>query len=213
MPLLANGQELGRRCSCGSCALRCLLLPTRDWGACYRRPASLMRRAGKRSGRCRRRRPTRHRHTKLGCSRSPCSYVPLLLRPFCGWWLCYRRYTIRVVPGGYVRRRLLFSFSSWPYHCKKGWQRWHTPSSWGSRWQLFMHLRRPIRIVCSVSLLRSLRRPCGLRGGAALIITCAALNCIGARSKFPVSVCSKVTLSLVGVCLASLSGLLPYAGL
>ena len=56
MPLLANGQELGQRCSCRSCALRCLLLPTRNWGACYRRPASLIRRAGKRSGRRRRRR-------------------------------------------------------------------------------------------------------------------------------------------------------------
>ena len=60
MTLLANGQALGQRCSCRSCALRYLLLPTRDWGACYRRPASLTRRAGKRSCRRRRRRTARH---------------------------------------------------------------------------------------------------------------------------------------------------------
>ena len=65
MPLLANGQELGRRCSYRSCALRRLLLPTRDWGAFYRRPTSPMRRAGKRSSRRRRHRPARLRHSKL----------------------------------------------------------------------------------------------------------------------------------------------------
>ena len=170
MTLLTNGQALGQRCSCRSCALRCLLLPTTDWGACYRRPASLTRRAGQRSGRRRRRRTARHRHAQRACSRSSCSCMLFLLRPFRGW--C---------------RRLLCSFSSWPYHCRRGWQRWRTPSSWGSR--------------------RSLRRPCGLRGGAALILTCAALACIGARFTFLVSMCSTVTLSLVGVRLASLSGL------
>ena len=110
-----------------------------------------------------------------------------LLRPYRGWWLCYRRCTLRVMPGRYVRRRLLCSFSSWPYHCRRGWQRWHTPSSWRSR--------------------RSLRRPCGLRGGAALILTCAALACTGARFTFLDSMCSTVTLLLVGVRLASISGL------
>ena len=150
---------------------------------------SLIRRAGKRSGRRRRRHTARRRRTHRGCSRSSCSCVPLLLRPFCGWWLCYRRYTLRVVPGGYVRRRLLCPFSSWPCHCRQSWRRWRTPFSWRSR--------------------RSLRRACDLHGGAAIviIITCAALACIGARFSFPVSMCSTVTLSLVGVCLASLSRL------
>ena len=184
MALLANGQTLGQRCSCRSCALRYLLPPTRDWGAYYRRPASLTRRAGRHGCRRRRRRTARLRHAQRVCWRSSCSCMLFLLRPARGWLLRCRRYTIRVMPGRYVRRRLLCSFSSWPYHCRRGWQRWHTPSSWRSR--------------------RSLQRPRGLRGGAALILTCAALACTGARFISLHNMCRTVTLLLVGARLASI---------
>ena len=183
MALPANGRTLGQRCSCRSCALRYLLSPTRDWGAYYRRPASLTRCAGQRGCRRRRRRTARHRRAQRVCWRPSCSCLLFLLRPARGWLLRCRRYTLRVRPGRYVRRRLLCSFSSWPYRCRRGWQRWHTPSSWRSR--------------------RSLRRPRGLRGGAALILTCAALACIGARFISLHNMCHTVTLLLVGARLAS----------
>ena len=57
----------------------------------------------------------------------------------------------------------------------------------------------PSCVFC-IPPLRSLQRLCGLRGGAALIF-------IGACLKLLVSTCSEITLSLVDVCLVSLSGL------
>ena len=170
LPLLANGRELGQRCSCGSCRLRCPPLQSRDWGVCYCRPVSLKRSAGKRGGRRRRRRAAH-------------------CRPHCGWRLRCRRYALRVVPGGYVRRRLLCPLLSWPCCCRRSWRRWHTSLRWGSR--------------------KSLCRPCGLHGSAALIVitTCAACACLGARFSLSASLCSTLTLSLVGVCLALLLGL------
>ena len=163
------------------CAICCH--PPQKLRAYYRRPTSLTRCAGQHGCRRRRRRTARHRHAQRVCWRPSCSCLLFLLRPARGWLLRCRRYTIRVRPGRYVRRRLLCSLFSWPYRCRRGWQRWHTPSSWRSR--------------------RSLRRPRGLRGGAALILTCAALACIGARFISLRNMCHTVTLLLVGARLAS----------
>ena len=72
------------------------------------------------------------------------------------------------------------------------------------------NLPRPMQAFRERFGWRSLRRPCGLHGSAALIviITCAAYACLGARFSFTVSLCSTLTLSLVGVCLALFLGLI-----
>ena len=170
LPLLANGRELGRRCSYRSSTLHCPPLRTRDWGACYCRPASPKRNAGRRGLR-RRRRRTAH------------------CRPPCGWLLHYRWHTLRVVPGRYVRRRLLCPLLTWPCCYRRNGRRWHMPLRWSSR-------------VSSC-------RPCGLHRSAALIVTtaCAACACLGAHSSLAAGLCSTLSLSSVGVCLAFLLGL------
>ena len=203
MPFLADGRELGRTCSYRSRTFRRLLLPARDWGAYYRRPKSLTHRAGKRrrAPRGRRRHRADHlRHLRLGPSRSPRPYVPFPSRPFCVWQLCCRWYTLRVVPGGYVRRRTLRPFSSWPFLCRMGRLCRNMPSCWGSQGQLFMNSIWPVHLVCSVPPLRSLQYLCGLRG-------CAALIFIGTCLRLLVSMCRDITSSLVDVCLGPLSGL------
>ena len=168
--LLAHGRELGRRCCRKSCTLHCPSLRDRDWGACYCRSASLQRRAC-RPGRRRRRRHIAH------------------CKPPRGWRLLCRWHTLRVVTGGYVRRRLLCPSLTWPCCYSRNGRRWHTPLRWSSR--------------------ASSGRHCGLHRSVALIVTiaCAASTCLGAPFSLTAGLCGALSISSVGVCLALLLGL------
>ena len=168
-PLLGYGRELGRRCCRKSCTLHCTSLCDGDWGACYCRSTSLQRRACRRGHRRRRRRIAH-------------------CRPPRGWRLLFRWHTLRVVPGGYVRRRLLCPSLIWPCCYSRNGRRWHTPPRWSSR---------------------ASGRHCGLHRSAALIvaIACAASTCHGAPFSLTAGLCGALSFSSVGVCLALLLGL------